>query len=111
MFFLKGTRATSAMAATTVVRLNISFADSFSMCLLATLTTDVCRARFSQGSTVGALRHGTALFIDVLERSVGMLTIAHTMTSHTSLAGVLFAFDQHFGGLVELEAEADGRLG
>ena len=47
-------------------------------------------------------------FIDMLERSVGMLTIANTMTSHACLAGVLFAFDQHFGSLVELEADGLG---
>jgi len=110
MFFLKGARATSAMAATTVVCLSISFTGSFSMCLLATLTTDVCRAGFSQSSTVSALRDWPTLFIDVLEWSIGMLAVANTMASHACLAGILFAFDQHLVELVGLEEEGLGRV-
>jgi hypothetical protein len=37
------------------------------------------------------------LFVDVLQWSIGVLAIANTMTSHTRLAGVLFALDQHVG--------------
>jgi hypothetical protein len=35
------------------------------------------------------------LFVDVLQRSVGMLAVANTMAPHTSLAGIFLAFDQH----------------
>jgi hypothetical protein len=35
------------------------------------------------------------LFIDVLQRSIGVLTVANTMAPHTCLAGILFALDQH----------------
>jgi hypothetical protein len=35
------------------------------------------------------------LFVDVLQRSVGMLAVTNTMTSHTCLTGIFFALDQH----------------
>jgi len=41
------------------------------------------------------LEPNTYLLIDVLEWSVGMLTVAHTMASNAGIASVLFAFDQH----------------
>lgn len=37
------------------------------------------------------------LFIDVLQRPIGMLAIANTVASYTSLAGIFFAFNQHPG--------------
>lgn len=37
------------------------------------------------------------LFVDVLQRSVGMLAVAHSVSSHTGLAGIFLAFDQHLG--------------
>jgi hypothetical protein len=37
----------------------------------------------------------TCLFIDVLQRPIGVLTVANTMAPHTCLAGILFALDQH----------------
>jgi len=46
---------------------------------------------------MGTLRDGTTLFVDVLQWSIGVLAIAYTMASHTRLAGVLFALDQHVG--------------
>jgi hypothetical protein len=39
------------------------------------------------------------LFIDVLQRPVGVLAIAHSMAPHTCLTGILFSFDQHFYSL------------
>ena len=39
----------------------------------------------------------THLFVDVLQWSVGMLAVTDTMTSHTCLAGIFFALDQHLG--------------
>jgi hypothetical protein len=56
---------------------------------------------------MGALRDRTSLLIDVLERSIGMLTIAHTMASNAGLAGKFLAFDQHLDGGVGLDVVED----
>jgi hypothetical protein len=50
------------------------------------------------------------LFIDVLQRSVGVLAVANTMTPHTCLASVLLAFDQHLGFGVMLRVEGRKRV-
>lgn len=44
---------------------------------------------------MSALRYGTTLFIDVLQWPIGVLAVANTMASHTCLAGILLALDQH----------------
>jgi hypothetical protein len=41
------------------------------------------------------LEYKVYLLVDVLQRSIEVLTVADTMASHTSLTGVLLAFDQH----------------
>jgi len=75
-------------------------ASPFVMCFLTTIATYMCGAGLAQSSAVGALRDRTSLLIDVLERSIGMLTIAHTMASNAGLAGKFLAFDQHLDGRV-----------
>jgi hypothetical protein len=41
------------------------------------------------------LGNWTALLVDMLQRSVGVLAIADSMTPYTGLTGIFFAFDQH----------------
>lgn len=65
------------------------------MRLLAAVTTDMGRSRLAEGSTMSTLRDWTTLLVDMLQRSISMLAIADSMSSHTCLAGILFAFDQH----------------
>ena len=43
---------------------------ALAMWLLAALTFDVGSARLAEASTMGALRHRTTIFVDVLQRSV-----------------------------------------
>lgn len=50
------------------------------------------------------------LFVDMLQGSVCVLTVANTMASHTRLAGILFAFDQHLGYWSDVE-EGNGEGG
>jgi hypothetical protein len=98
VLFLEGTVATAAVAATAVVCLCIAVlrTSSFGVCLLAaTVTTDMGGSRLAECSTVSALRYGTTLFIDVLQRPIRVLAVANTMSPHTCLTGILFALDQH----------------
>ena len=41
------------------------------------------------------LEYKVYLLVDMLQRSIGMLTVANTMASHAGLTGILLAFDQH----------------
>lgn len=45
-----------------------------------------------------ALRHRSAFLVDVLQRAVGMLTVADAMPTNACLAGPFLAVDDH-GGL------------
>jgi len=37
----------------------------------------------------------TYLLVDMLQRAIRVLAVAHTMTPHTGLTGILLALDQH----------------
>ena len=41
------------------------------------------------------LEYKVYLLVDMLQRSIEVLTVTNTIASHTSLTGVLLAFDQH----------------
>lgn len=79
-------------------------------CLLAAFTANMGGTRFPQGAAVSALRDRAALLIDVLKRSIGMLAVTNTMTSHACLARILLTGDQHVWGrvLVSRGCDADG---
>jgi len=96
--------ATAASVAVPRIALVCMTALSLTVRFLAAVALDMRRTRPAETSTVGALRHRTTLFIDVGERTIRVLTIAHAMSSHASLASILFPIDQHGGWMKDVDA-------
>lgn len=64
-------------------------------CLLSTIALDVGSTRLAHGTAVRALRDGTAFLVDMLERPIMVLTVAHAVATNTGLASVFLAVDYH----------------
>jgi hypothetical protein len=66
--------------------------------LLAAVAFHVRGARFAHCPTMLTLRNWPTLFVNVLQGTIIVLAVADTMASNTSLAGILFTFDDHGQG-------------
>lgn len=63
--------------------------------LFTAVALDVRGAILAHGPTVLTLRNRPPLLVDVLERTIVMLAVAHTMAPNTGLASPLFTVDKH----------------
>lgn len=61
--------------------------------LLAAVALDMSRARLTHCTAVCALRNGSALLVDVLQRTVRVLTVAHAVAANAGLASVLLSIN------------------
>lgn len=97
MLLFQGTGTTSAVTTSTTVFIGIFRMGTgpLGVCLLSTVAFDVRRTRLAKSATMSALSYWSPLLVNMGQRSVRMLTIANTMTSHTRLTRILLAFDQH----------------
>jgi uncharacterized paraquat-inducible protein A len=95
-------RATAVAAMVATACLSVPFNSWLQMGtfarLFAAVTFDMGRTRLAHGATVGALRNWSTLLVDMLKRTVRMLTIAHAMAANAGLASILFSINYHFGG-------------